>query len=262
MSDAKHKIYVCEFWEKGRCHRGDTCSFVHAHVDPSKKGICQKHLQGLCRFTNKLCHYQHLSIPLELYEALSAETRSFAELANKIENANAEEKHGEEAVPDFTKIKQKEAKGPDNTVHMNRFPFETAIGSNKEEKLAVKSRLWSAFFQLHPKKPKSSLSIALESNTKEPSMLVEKENIPNLCVPVSKALRDWNCEEVASFIKLLGTAQIWHVHSRMFFENEIDGATLAHYGTAKDILQDFGSIHPAHARVISTAVRKKLQQPS
>jgi len=245
MSDVKRKIYVCEYWIQGRCHHGDACSFVHAHVNPQKKGICQKHLQGLCRFTSELCHYQHLDVPLNLYEALSEETRNYAELKNKIENARAEEKEKNASTTTFGEIKERKTSAPENTVPMNRFTFEASIESDEGERLAVKSRLWSAFFELHPRKPRQEL----------PGV---RTLLPG---PDSKSIKDWSCEEVASFIKLLGTAQIWGAHSRLFFENEIDGATLSEYGTMRSLMQDFRSIHPSHARVISTAVRERLGQP-
>ncbi|GAB5368888.1 hypothetical protein AAMO2058_001358100 [Amorphochlora amoebiformis] len=78
----KQKIYQCRHWKDGHCEKRGDCTYVHAWVEPGKKGICQKHLQGMCYLSANGCHYQHLKKPLtlEAYEKAAEGTRNFENL--------------------------------------------------------------------------------------------------------------------------------------------------------------------------------------
>jgi len=79
-----NKIYECQFWVQGRCKKGCDCTYVHAFVDPEKKGICQRHQEGRCPFDSKSCHYMHLPVPLLVYETLAEGVKDYPNLCRLV----------------------------------------------------------------------------------------------------------------------------------------------------------------------------------
>uniref|UniRef100_A0A7S4DZL7 RING-type E3 ubiquitin transferase n=1 Tax=Lotharella globosa TaxID=91324 RepID=A0A7S4DZL7_9EUKA len=78
------KIQTCSFWKEHKCSNVK-CNFLHAWVDPEKKGMCANHMKGRCAYSGSSCYYQHINIPIEKYEELAADTWDYAELSKKVE---------------------------------------------------------------------------------------------------------------------------------------------------------------------------------
>mmetsp|Transcript_15580 Transcript_15580/g.31575 ORF Transcript_15580/g.31575 Transcript_15580/m.31575 type:complete len:324 (-) Transcript_15580:102-1073(-) len=74
------KIYGCQYWSEGRCKKDDNCTYVHAFINPEKKGICQRHLKGHCPYDENKCHYMHLPLPLVAYEKLATAAKDYDHL--------------------------------------------------------------------------------------------------------------------------------------------------------------------------------------
>ncbi|GAB5369475.1 hypothetical protein AAMO2058_001407500 [Amorphochlora amoebiformis] len=91
-------------WKEGVCKRREACTYVHAWIAPAKKGICQRHLVGSCYLSAQSCHYQHLKMPLEKYEALAEGTRNYVELTSKVVQITGDRGDMEEKVEGEKKI--------------------------------------------------------------------------------------------------------------------------------------------------------------
>jgi len=72
------------------------------------------------------------------------------------------------------------------------------------------------------------------------------------------SLRDWDIEQVYSFIKNLGKDAMWSEYAEMFKKTKINGRMLVGYQNKDDLLEDFKSIPKAHARFISGEILQAL----
>eukprot|EP00468_Gymnochlora_sp_CCMP2014_P009379 CAMPEP_0167751562 /NCGR_PEP_ID=MMETSP0110_2-20121227/6654_1 /TAXON_ID=629695 /ORGANISM="Gymnochlora sp., Strain CCMP2014" /LENGTH=332 /DNA_ID=CAMNT_0007637085 /DNA_START=310 /DNA_END=1308 /DNA_ORIENTATION=- len=72
------------------------------------------------------------------------------------------------------------------------------------------------------------------------------------------AVRDWDVEQVYSFIKNLDKEEIWSEYAEMFKKTKINGRMLVGYQNKDDLLEDFKSIPKAHARFISGEILQAL----
>eukprot|EP00466_Bigelowiella_natans_P005248 jgi/Bigna1/71719/fgenesh1_pg.16_\ len=79
------KMGTCAWWPRGSCNFGNRCSFLHAFVDPEKRGICMRHLRGECYFTAEGCFYSHIPCSIAKYEEFAKGTKNFRELKTKLE---------------------------------------------------------------------------------------------------------------------------------------------------------------------------------
>mmetsp|Transcript_123 Transcript_123/g.295 ORF Transcript_123/g.295 Transcript_123/m.295 type:complete len:451 (+) Transcript_123:200-1552(+) len=79
------KMGTCAWWPRGSCNFGERCSFLHAFVDPEKRGICMRHLRGECYFTAEGCFYSHIPCSIAKYEELARNTKNFRELRTRLE---------------------------------------------------------------------------------------------------------------------------------------------------------------------------------
>eukprot|EP00469_Lotharella_globosa_P013446 CAMPEP_0167782404 /NCGR_PEP_ID=MMETSP0111_2-20121227/6498_1 /TAXON_ID=91324 /ORGANISM="Lotharella globosa, Strain CCCM811" /LENGTH=305 /DNA_ID=CAMNT_0007673231 /DNA_START=45 /DNA_END=962 /DNA_ORIENTATION=+ len=247
------KIYVCEYWLQGRCFRGKECTFVHAHVEPNKKGICQNHLAGQCHYSKEQCYYQHLFMPLEEYESLAEGTRDYPELTRKVKSIYGGEK---------------KEKKPSMAIGSERNTYHPGMMWQRMNQCRLLSFL--------EKKPVQSGSIFAKRFTgmRSPSMDSVRKSVKAIDLSdsdtystkssdtevsewMSKDMVEWSCDEVSAFVKLLGKAQCWDIYSREFLENEVDGRTLSGYRHVKALIEDFAVIKKHHARAIITAIQKQ-----
>eukprot|EP00470_Lotharella_oceanica_P013276 CAMPEP_0170180138 /NCGR_PEP_ID=MMETSP0040_2-20121228/20731_1 /TAXON_ID=641309 /ORGANISM="Lotharella oceanica, Strain CCMP622" /LENGTH=305 /DNA_ID=CAMNT_0010424633 /DNA_START=53 /DNA_END=970 /DNA_ORIENTATION=- len=250
------KIYVCEYWLQGRCFRGKDCTFVHAHVEPKKKGICQNHLAGQCHYSKEQCYYQHLFMPLEEYESLAEGTRDYSELNRKVKAIYEGKKKERKPVQSIAIGSER------NTTHpgmMWQQMNQCRLLSFLENKSVQSGSIFAKRFagvktpSIHSvARQMKSLELSdsdTRSTKSSDTEISEKEWM-------SKDMVDWGCGEVCGFIKLLGKAQCWDTYSRDFLENQVDGRTLSGYRTVRDLTEDFGIIKKHHARAIITAIQK------
>jgi len=79
------KMGTCAWWPRGSCNFGDRCSFLHAFVDPEKRGICMRHLRGECYFTAEGCFYSHIPCSIAKYEEFAEGTKNFRQLKTRLE---------------------------------------------------------------------------------------------------------------------------------------------------------------------------------
>lgn len=90
MSYHDTKCVTCRNWKNhGSCRLGEACNFLHAWVQPRKKGICLKYLRNECHRYE--CHFQHLDIKLHEYEEASISANSYAELKENIYKVHGEQ---------------------------------------------------------------------------------------------------------------------------------------------------------------------------
>jgi len=79
----EEKQSTCRRWESGRCPDGDECLYLHAWVDPKKRGLCRFDKTNSCKKLG-YCEYQHLNITVKEYETLAKGTESYSELEKRL----------------------------------------------------------------------------------------------------------------------------------------------------------------------------------
>eukprot|EP00919_Chromeraceae_sp_WS-2016_P025983 GHVR01061422.1.p1 GENE.GHVR01061422.1~~GHVR01061422.1.p1 ORF type:complete len:172 (+),score=45.46 GHVR01061422.1:242-757(+) len=65
------RIKMCPWLDKGRCWRGDHCTYAHSPhqlvqspVSLQKTRLCQLYLKGECSFSSEVCKYAHGNVEL------------------------------------------------------------------------------------------------------------------------------------------------------------------------------------------------------
>eukprot|EP00929_Paragymnodinium_shiwhaense_P047453 TRINITY_DN24076_c0_g1_i1.p1 TRINITY_DN24076_c0_g1~~TRINITY_DN24076_c0_g1_i1.p1 ORF type:complete len:385 (+),score=69.69 TRINITY_DN24076_c0_g1_i1:88-1242(+) len=59
------KTRICNFWQEGKCKRGDKCTFAHGDVDKAqapdlrKTSLCQKYMRRQCHLSSEQCNFAH-----------------------------------------------------------------------------------------------------------------------------------------------------------------------------------------------------------
>jgi len=92
---------TCHHWATpGRvCVKGSKCKFLHAWVDPEKVGVCRNHQLGHCFYSDKVCYFQHLHIPIWKYEELSQRCQNYYQLEPLVHEYCLRNKIGKHCYP-------------------------------------------------------------------------------------------------------------------------------------------------------------------
>eukprot|EP00470_Lotharella_oceanica_P001973 CAMPEP_0170177722 /NCGR_PEP_ID=MMETSP0040_2-20121228/10901_1 /TAXON_ID=641309 /ORGANISM="Lotharella oceanica, Strain CCMP622" /LENGTH=286 /DNA_ID=CAMNT_0010420481 /DNA_START=8 /DNA_END=868 /DNA_ORIENTATION=+ len=256
-----NKIYECQFWSQGRCRKADCCTYVHAFINPEKKGVCQRHLEGNCPFDEHKCHYMHLPLPLVAYEKLATAATDYPSLdrlvGKYLERKAAKDAESQQDPSETETEAQCESKEKIDSEKIDDVEFSSSSRKMLPKAFASQScgLLDSAPFK-SPFRALPRFNSQIMDHKYEDQAVAKPQSTKTNQAWSTKSMSTWTPEEVGCFIKSLGTSPCWEKHAKTFVEEQVDGATLFAYKDMTAILEDFKCIKRPHARSMSTAISR------